>query len=1003
MKKRPLPLGYLISAIFISSLFISASFTGDDKSVGQNETAADHIAKIKNNQVTGRISPADYLKAMNQVKMQDGIRNGLAYNFNWNLLGPNNLGGRTRAILFDKRDTSGNIMYAGSVTGGIYRSDNGGANWTMLQHDGNLFVTSLTQDGNGIIYAGTGEGFTVKDYTVYNEWGYTGGLMGQGIFKSSADGLTFNLLDSTAPVVNGNNELEWGFINELAANPAGGMALYAATNTGLKFSEDGGTNWQTAKTSGGTALALNSRDVKMAANGLVVAEVDNLCYVSENGNPENFVLRSGDSTYNIPADVNKVGRIEFSIAPSNNDVIYALVVTPAGALQNIYRSDDKGHNWVVVGPGNSTNFNVFNSGSNTSQGVGLFAATIEVFPDDPYHILIGGQDMWDGIKILDSGFYQWVLRSTSVSVWLSPNFLWQGHHAYKFKPGSSSTFYVGTNGGISMGLINPYIYQFQFMNKDYFGSQFYTVASTIDKKIVLGGAQDIGTILINGSTSPDDNKRGNDIWTTQSGLPDGKTGGYCAMSSIYPTASIISRYPHPAKNGLIETFVRRNEFGGGPNWAANMLNDRYASTAFLSPFLLYENFEDFNTKDSIGYKITRNYPAGSIIWIESHNGARPFKYITPVALTPSDSIVVPDIITSRLFIGGDNQVLMSKQVIQFNVTPEWYVISDKAHSGVEDKPESMAYSSDANHLFVGTDKGHLYRISNIKYAYNTATADVTSPYCVISTKRIPIFIPGGTEEISQVITSVSVDPNNDNRVIITLGNYGNGQYVFITDNALDENPIFRSAQGTPGNGGLPQAPAYSSLIEMNPDNNLVFVGTEYGVYVTNNIGATNPTWMPENNNLGGVPVFMLKQQTIRKGNDTLMFINIDTTYVIHYGVDNYGVIYGATYGRGLISLDDFQQPVGISEPGNINNKNSFLIYPNPATNKVTVAFNVTTASKVEISIFNLSGNLVKSVDMGVRSEGRHEAVMNIANLSAGTYIIRLTMGNQRSSSKFIVQ
>ncbi len=55
-----------------------------------------------------------------------------------------------------------------------------------------------------------------------------------------------------------------------------------------------------------------------------------------------------------------------------------------------------------------------------------------------------------------------------------------------------------------------------------------------------------------------------------------------------------------------------------------------------------------------------------------------------------------------------------------------------------------------------------------------------------------------------------------------------------------------------------------------------------------------------------------------------MFVNIDTTYVIHYGINNYGVIYGATYGRGIISLDEFQQPVGISEPGKPEGKSSFI-------------------------------------------------------------------------------
>ncbi len=996
MKKRPLPLGYFILTIAAASLFVSATLNGDDKSVAKKESAPDYLSLVRNNQVTGRINPADYLKAVQQVKQQEGIRSGRAYDFNWNLMGPNNLGGRTRAILFDNRDT----MFAGSVNGGLFRSDNGGGIWYKIAQElGVLNITCITQAGNGDIYVGTGEGFNLKDSTVLTSWGYTTEFMGQGVFKSS-DGMNFSLLVATKPAINGNGDLEWGFVNEISAHPANG-ALYAATNTGLKFSNDGGNVWQVAKTSDGTELAFNSKEVIMAANGLAVAEVNNLCYVSENGNPDNFVLRSGDSTYNLPA--NGVGRIEFAIPPTNNDMIYALVVTSGGALFNVYRSVDRGATWVIVGPGGSPNFNVFNSGNGITAGIGLISAVIEVFPDDPYHLLVGGRDMWEGIKILDSGYYQWTLKSSSSTSWLSPLFMWPGQNVYKFTPGSSKTFFIGTSGGISKGIADPVLYQFQFMNRDYIASQFYTVGYTGEKKNVLGGAQEIGTIYIDGVSNPSDNMRGKDIWTSQSGLPNGKTGGYCAMSTIYQTAVIYSRYPHPAKNDILETFVRRNEFGGGPDWSANMFSGNYSSTAFLSPFLLYENFEDYQTKDSVGMKITRNYPAGSQIWVESNNGKRPFKYITPVALSIGDSIVVPDIITARFFIAGDNRVLFTKQIIQFNVAPSWWVISDKAHGGVEDKPQCMAYSSDANHIFVGTDKGNLYRISNIKYAYNQETADVASPYCVISTMRIPIYLPGTTTEITQVITSVSVDPNDDKKVIITLGNYGNQHYVFYSDNALDETPVFRSVQGDPGNGGLPQMPAYSSLIEMDPGNNLVFVGTEYGIYVTNDIASTNPTWVAENNNIGGVPVFMLKQQTIRKGNDTIPFVNVDTTYVIHHGVNNYGVIYGATYGRGLISLDAFQKPVGVYEPGNSNKESGFRIYPNPARDRVTATFETTATAEVEIDIFNLTGKMVRSINLGTMPEGKHDAIMNCGNFSAGTYIMRLRTGSQYSSSKFIVQ
>lgn len=1002
MKKRLLPLSYFILTFTFAALFISSTLTGDEKSAGRKVAATDYYSLVRSNQVSGKIAPADYLRGIQQVRQQAETRSGAAFDFDWKLLGPNNLGGRTRAILFDNRDTTGMTIFAGSVTGGLFRTDNGGGKWYKIAEElGNLNVTSITQAGSGDIYVGTGESFSVRKYTVLDDWGYADGFIGQGVFKST-DGTTFTLLQSTTPTINGSDELEWGYINEISAHPANG-AVVAATNTGLRYSNDGGNTWQVTKTTDGTELTAFSKDVKMAADGMIVAEVNGLCYVSPNGNPNNFILRSGDSTYNLPAV--GISRMEFAIPATSNDIIYALAVSGAGSLINIYRSDNKGETWVIIGPGGSGNFNIFNSGTNSTSGIGLYAATIEVFPDDPYRILVGGYTLWEGKKISDDGYYQWVLRSAPTADWLFPLFLWKGQHTYKFYPGSSSTFLAGTNGGISKATILSDYYDFQFLNKDYIASQFYTVGYTQEEKNVMGGAQEIGTIVINGAVNTADSKRGEDIWTTQSAIPDGATGGYCAMSTIYPSAAIYSRFPHPAKVEGVEYFIRRNEFNGGPDWSATMFTGEYKSkdSAFISPFLLYENFKDYQTKDSVGFKIALNHPANSVVWVESNNGGRPFKYVTPVALVPGDSIVVPDILTARFFVGGDGMVVMTRHIIQFDRVPEWHTISHKDYGGVEDLVQCMAYSSDANHLFAGTDKGKLYRISNIKYAYNEATADVASPYCVISTQRIPIYLPGTSTEVSQVITSVAVDPNDDNRVIITLGNYGNDHYVYYTDNALDEVPTFRSVQGDPGNSGLPQVPAYSSLIEMDPDNGLVFVGTEHGIYVTDNINATNPTWIAENKNIGGVPVFQLRQQILRQGNDTMFFVNIDTTYVVYYGVNNYGVIYGATYGRGLIALDEFQKPVGIGEPGKITSETGFLIYPNPARDKVTVAFETASSGRVSIDIFDFTGKQVKAVDLGERPEGRHDAILNCSALPSGTYIMRLTAGSSHSSSKFIIQ
>ena len=54
---------------------------------------------------------------------------------NWELVGPDNQGGRTRALIFDR--IVPNKLWAGSVGGGLFKSLDGGNNWTrVVTYDG---------------------------------------------------------------------------------------------------------------------------------------------------------------------------------------------------------------------------------------------------------------------------------------------------------------------------------------------------------------------------------------------------------------------------------------------------------------------------------------------------------------------------------------------------------------------------------------------------------------------------------------------------------------------------------------------------------------------------------------------------------------------------------------------------------------------------------------------------------------------------------------------------
>jgi hypothetical protein len=134
----------------------------------------------------------------------------------------------------------------------------------------------MIQTASGDIFVGTGVGFESHKYNVLTDMGYVTGLMGQGIFKSS-DGENFTLLSSTKPETN-NNLSGWAFVNSLAAH---NNRLYAATNGGLRYSEDGGATWSFVSDNQGNELAINATDVNVGSDGTVVASVGNKFYVSQ--------------------------------------------------------------------------------------------------------------------------------------------------------------------------------------------------------------------------------------------------------------------------------------------------------------------------------------------------------------------------------------------------------------------------------------------------------------------------------------------------------------------------------------------------------------------------------------------------------------------------------------------------------------------------------------------------------------------------------------------------
>lgn len=171
----------------------------------------------------------------------------------WVERGPANVGGRTRGLIIDPDDATHNTWFAAAVGGGVWKTTDGGSSWSNLTPNlSNLATTVLAMapSNHDVIYLGTGEGFFNLD-----------AIDGDGIWKSTDRGLNWFQLSSTVAI----NQSSQNFqnINRIVVDPTNADVVFAATNSGIYRSTDGGSSWGTSY-----AATLGQRVQHLVANPL---------------------------------------------------------------------------------------------------------------------------------------------------------------------------------------------------------------------------------------------------------------------------------------------------------------------------------------------------------------------------------------------------------------------------------------------------------------------------------------------------------------------------------------------------------------------------------------------------------------------------------------------------------------------------------------------------------------------------------------------------------------
>lgn len=290
-----------------------------------------------------RPSVTAYTGALAQAKQEAQSRgNWPGFTAPWTVQGPANIGARINTIKVNPLDPR--IIYIGYSGGGLWKTTDGGVNWTPL-FDRQTFLSigdvELDPKNPNIVYAGTGDP---------NISGYP--FIGDGLWKSTDGGANWQLLGLG----------EQRIISKIIVDPSNSNTLYAATmglpfernnKRGLYKSVDGGLSWKqilfVSEQTGIIDLEIAPDDPKVLYAAAWDRLRNNRESIVSGANARVWKTTDGGQTWSklsggLPED--NQSRIGLSIDPQDGKRVWA---TYAGAdlrFQGVYQTTDGGQNWV---------------------------------------------------------------------------------------------------------------------------------------------------------------------------------------------------------------------------------------------------------------------------------------------------------------------------------------------------------------------------------------------------------------------------------------------------------------------------------------------------------------------------------------------------------------------------------------------------------------------------------------------------------------------------------
>lgn len=371
----------LIFSLCIASLM--AYFHTDNAPVKKDFFEPYDWAGVVRNYPDFSPDPETYLLALKSAEQEDALlRSSSSFNISWQLEGPGNIGGRINCLFQDPVVPT--TFYAGSASGGVWKTTDDCQNWFPVSDDLSFLAISdikMHPGNSDVVYAATGD---------ENISGYV--FVGDGIYKSNDAGATWTNIGLS----------NTGIVTEIVLHPTDTSVIYAAAmgypfqpdaNRGVYKSTNGGLSWNQVlfvdSSAGVIDLVMDpfNPDILYAASwnrlrtnsSSIVFGPDAIIWISTNGgatwNPAGSGLPVGD-----------MSRIGLAVSGTTPGRVFAVYVDPTLEFAGIYRSDNYGAAWSPI---NSSGVDPGAMG-----GFGWYFGKLIVNPSDDNEIFLCAVDLW---------------------------------------------------------------------------------------------------------------------------------------------------------------------------------------------------------------------------------------------------------------------------------------------------------------------------------------------------------------------------------------------------------------------------------------------------------------------------------------------------------------------------------------------------------------------------------------------------------------------------------